>query len=106
MGTRSVRGAGAQRELRGEQPTLTKITIKIYPDANSRLSALKSGEVDALAELGAVLPAQAGEIRDDPNFVVEAYNTACNTYLLLNQSAGAVRRCAHSAGVEPRAESG
>lgn len=70
----------------GEKPTLTKITIKIYPDANSRLSALKSGEVDALAELGAVLPAQAGEIRDDPNYVVEAYNTACNTYLLLNQS--------------------
>jgi peptide/nickel transport system substrate-binding protein len=69
-----------------EKPTLTKVTIKIYPDANSRLSALKSGEVDALAELGAVLPAQAGEIRDDPNFVVEAYNTACNTYLLTNQS--------------------
>jgi peptide/nickel transport system substrate-binding protein len=70
----------------GEKPTLTKITIKIYPDANSRLSALKSGEVDALAELGAVLPAQAGEIRDDPNYVVQAYNTACNTYLLINQS--------------------
>ena len=71
----------------GEKPTLTKITVKIYPDANSRLSALKSGEVDALAELGAVLPAQAGEIRDDPNYVVQAYNTACNTYLLTNQSA-------------------
>lgn len=71
----------------GEKPTLTKITIKIYPDANSRLSALKSGEVDALAELGAVLPAQAGEIRDDPNYVVQAFNTACNTYLLTNDSA-------------------
>ena len=71
----------------GEKPTLTKITVKIYPDANSRLSALKSGEVDALAELGAVLPAQAGEIRDDPDYVVQAYNTACNTYLLTNDSA-------------------
>ncbi len=71
----------------GEKPTLTKVTIKIYPDANSRLSALKSGEVDALAELGAVLPAQAGEIRDDPDYVVQAFNTACNTYLLTNQSA-------------------
>jgi peptide/nickel transport system substrate-binding protein len=71
----------------GEKPTLTKITVKIYPDANSRLSALKSGEVDALAELGAVLPAQAGEIRDDPDYVVQAYNTACNTYLLTNESA-------------------
>lgn len=70
----------------GEKPTLTKITVRIYPDANSRLSALKSGEVDALTELGAVLPAQAGEIRDDPSFKVEAFNTACNTYLLINQS--------------------
>ncbi len=69
----------------GEKPTLTKITVKIYPDASSRLSALKSGEVDALAELGAVLPAQAGEIRDDPDYVVQAYNTACNTFLLFNQ---------------------
>lgn len=69
-----------------EKPTLTKITIKIYPDASSRLAALKSGEVDALAELGAVLPAQAGEIRDDPNYVVQAFNTACNTYILTNQS--------------------
>ena len=70
----------------GEKPTLTKITVKIYPDASSRLAALKSGEVDALAELGAVLPAQAGEIRDDPNFKVEAFDTACNTYLLINES--------------------
>lgn len=70
----------------GEKPTLTKITIKIYPDANSRLSALKSGEVDALAELGAVLPAQAGEIANDPSYTVAAFNTACNTYLLINQS--------------------
>ena len=70
----------------GEKPTLTKVTIRIYPDASSRLSALKSGEVDALAELGAVLPAQASEIRDDPNYVVQAFNTACNTYLLPNQS--------------------
>jgi peptide/nickel transport system substrate-binding protein len=69
-----------------EKPTLTKITIKIYPDAASRLAALKSGEVDALAELGAVLPAQAGEIRDDPSYVVRAFNTACNTYILTNDS--------------------
>jgi peptide/nickel transport system substrate-binding protein len=68
----------------GEKPTLTKITVKIYADANARLSALKSGEVDALAELGAVLPAQAGEISSDPAYVVAHYATACNTYLLFN----------------------
>jgi len=67
-----------------EKPTLTKITIRTYPDENSRLSALKAGEVDALAELGAVLPAQAGEISGDSNYVVQHFATACNTYLVFN----------------------
>lgn len=67
-----------------EKPTLTKITVKTYPDENSRLSALKAGEVDALVELGAVLPAQAGEISGDDKYVVQHFPTACNTYLLFN----------------------
>jgi peptide/nickel transport system substrate-binding protein len=67
-----------------EKPTLTKITVKTYPDENSRLSALKAGEVDALVELGAVLPAQAGEISGDDSYVVQHFPTACNTYLLFN----------------------
>lgn len=67
-----------------EKPTLTKITVRTYPDENSRLSALKAGEVDALVELGAVLPAQAGEISGDSNYVVQHFPTACNTYLLFN----------------------
>lgn len=72
----------------GSKPTLTRITLRTYPDENSRLSALKAGEVDALAELGAVLPAQAGEIRDDPDFVVQHFTTACNTYLVFNGTRG------------------
>jgi peptide/nickel transport system substrate-binding protein len=55
-----------------KKPTLTKISLRIYPDANSRLSALKAGEVDALVELGAVLPAQARDLRNDPAFLVSA----------------------------------
>lgn len=67
-----------------EKPTLENVQIRIYPNENSRLSALKAGEVDALAELGAVLPAQAGELEGDDNYVVASYPTACNTYLLFN----------------------
>jgi len=71
---------------------LTKLTLSTYPDEYSRLSALKAGEVDALAELGAVLPAvlpavppaQAGEIRDDPDSVVQHVTTTCTTYLVFN----------------------
>ncbi len=67
-----------------KKPTLTKIALRIYPDANSRLSALKAGEVDALVELGAVLPAQARDLRNDPNFLVSAHASACATNLGFN----------------------
>ena len=67
-----------------EKPTLTKITLRIYPDANSRLSALKSGEVDALVELGAVLSAQARELSQDPNFVVTDHVSACSSQISFN----------------------
>lgn len=68
----------------GKKPTLTKITLRIYPDANSRLSALKSGEVDALVELGAVLSAQARELSKDPNFVVTDHVSACSSQISFN----------------------
>lgn len=68
----------------GEKPTLTGIEVRIYPNENSRLSALKAGEVDALAELGAVLPAQAGELVGDDDYVVASFPTACNTFLIFN----------------------
>lgn len=67
-----------------EKPILENINVRIYPNENSRLSALKAGEVDALGELGAVLPQQAGELEGDENFRVAAYPAACNTYLLFN----------------------
>jgi peptide/nickel transport system substrate-binding protein len=68
----------------GEKPTLTKITLKIYTDPNARVSALKSKEVDALVELGALLPAQAEELAQDPNFIVAAHASACQTFLGFN----------------------
>lgn len=70
-----------------EKPVLENINVRIYPNENSRLSALKAGEVDALGELGAVLPQQAGELEGDENFRVAAYPAACNTYLLFNGTA-------------------
>jgi peptide/nickel transport system substrate-binding protein len=70
------------------KPTLTKIEVKIYPDANARVSALKGGEVDALAELAAVLPAQAQELKDTSDYWVADYVSACNNYLGFNGTEG------------------
>jgi peptide/nickel transport system substrate-binding protein len=68
----------------GEKPALTKITLKLYTDPNARVSALKSGEVDALVELGALLPAQAAELAQDSNYIVAAHASACQTYIGFN----------------------
>lgn len=70
----------------GTQPKLTKITIRIYPDTNSRLSALKAGELDILGEIGALLPAQGRELRTDPNIKSAAANSSCTTYINYNGS--------------------
>ena len=72
----------------GEKPTLTRVEIKIYPDANARVSALKGGEVDALGELAAVLPAQAQDLKDNDDFWVRDYVSSCNTYLGFNGKEG------------------
>lgn len=70
------------------KPTLTRVEVKIYPDANARVSALKGGEVDALAELAAVLPAQAQELKDSDDFWVADYVSACNNYIGFNGKQG------------------
>jgi peptide/nickel transport system substrate-binding protein len=70
------------------KPTLTKVEVKIYPDANARVSALKGGEVDALGELAAVLPAQAQELKDSDEFWVGDYVSACNNYIGFNGTEG------------------
>jgi peptide/nickel transport system substrate-binding protein len=70
------------------KPTLTKVEVKIYPDANARVSALKGGEVDALAELAAVLPAQAQELKDSDDYWVGDYVSACNNYIGFNGTEG------------------
>jgi peptide/nickel transport system substrate-binding protein len=67
-----------------EKPALTKITLRLYTDPNSRVAALRSGEVDALVELGALLPAQAAELAGDGNFLVAAHASACQSYLGFN----------------------
>jgi peptide/nickel transport system substrate-binding protein len=80
------RGAELERNETywGRPPVLTRISLQIYPDANARLSALRAGEVDALAELGALLASQAVELAEDPGFVVTPAPSSCTTYLAYN----------------------
>jgi peptide/nickel transport system substrate-binding protein len=51
------------------------------PDPNTRVSALRAGEVDALVELGAILPAQADQLRSQPDLVVGSDPISITQYL-------------------------
>jgi peptide/nickel transport system substrate-binding protein len=74
----------------GTLPHLSKIHLRQYSDATARLAALRSGEVQALLELGGVLPSQAAEIASDGEYDVRAHAATCNTFLAFNGSAGRV----------------
>lgn len=71
-----------------EPATLDKVTLRLYTDPNARVSALKSGEVDALVELGALLPSQADDLAQDEDYLVAAHASACQTYLTVNGTRG------------------
>lgn len=74
----------------GTKPALTAIHLRQYSDATARLAALRSGEVQALLELGGVLPSQAAEVASDGQYDVQAHAATCNTFLAFNGSAGRV----------------
>lgn len=71
---------------RGTRPRVRQVRARIIPDANTRVSALLAGEVDALVELGALLPAQAAQLRDRPGIHVAADPISISQYLAFNCS--------------------
>jgi peptide/nickel transport system substrate-binding protein len=73
-------------EYWGGAPPLERITVRVIPDANTRVSALVAGEVDAVMELGALLPAQAQQLQSMPDFVVGADPISITQYLHFNCS--------------------
>ncbi len=70
----------------GTPPNIKTIRVRVLPDANARVAALKAGEVDALTELGSVLPEQAADLKKDPQFEVQGQLAALTHYLTFNGS--------------------
>jgi peptide/nickel transport system substrate-binding protein len=68
----------------GRAPALQKVSVRLIPDANTRVSALIAGEVDAIVELGALLPALAKQLQTQPEFVVGADLISITQYLHFN----------------------
>jgi len=65
----------------GEPAKLEGVTFKYIPDASTRLAALQTGEIDAIADVGALQPEQASIIETDPDLVLLQQGVATTHYL-------------------------
>ncbi|QSZ26784.1 ABC transporter substrate-binding protein [Aceticella autotrophica] len=68
----------------GGKVKLSKVTFKIIPDPTTRLSALQTGEIQAIADVGGVLPEQANIIKNNSNLVLLSRPVTTTHYLLFN----------------------
>ncbi|MGN9844021.1 ABC transporter substrate-binding protein [Nonomuraea sp. H19] len=83
---------GQQAELaanphyHGGAPPYQKIVVKVIPDANARVAALRAGEVDGLVDKGALLSGQVAAVAADDRFRVVRTPSALTHYLTFNGS--------------------
>ena len=68
----------------GPKPAVRRIRLRTVADANARVSSLLAREVDAIAELGAILPAQAQQLKGQPGITVGADPISITQYLAFN----------------------
>ncbi|MEQ4721048.1 ABC transporter substrate-binding protein [Nonomuraea sp. B19D2] len=70
----------------GAAPAYKKIVVRVIPDANARVAALRAGEVDGLIDKGALLPGQVAAVAGDSGFRVVRSPSALTHYLTFNAS--------------------
>lgn len=61
--------------------------FKVIPDAETRYTALRAGEVQGLCDLGAISPSQAAEIDGDPAYHVSVGDSGITHFLNVNGGA-------------------
>lgn len=67
---------------------LDGVIFKNIKDADTRLAALKSGEIDVIADVGAIMPAQAKAIETEEELVLKEKQVSTNHYFYLNRNEG------------------
>jgi peptide/nickel transport system substrate-binding protein len=68
----------------GPKPAVRQVRLRTILDANARVSALIAKEVDAIAELGALLPAQAQQLKGQGGITVAADPISITQYIAFN----------------------
>lgn len=71
---------------RGEKARLDKVIFKPIPDPSTRLAALQAGEIHVIADVGGVLPEQAGIVEADPSLKLNSLMVTTSHYLLMNNT--------------------
>ncbi|MEK8132832.1 ABC transporter substrate-binding protein [Paenibacillus filicis] len=65
----------------GEKAATKRIRVRSIPDPDTRLAALKSGEIMGVMDLGAIPPTLAKELLKDPQFEISATKSTISHYL-------------------------
>lgn len=68
----------------GDKPRLERVLFKVIPDPFTRLAALQTGEVQAVVDVGGILPEQAAVIEGDSNLELMSRLVTTSHYLLFN----------------------
>ncbi len=68
----------------GEKALSPVIRIRVIPDVHTRFSALKSGEIQGVIDLGGMTPALAKELAGDPEFKVSLEKNSILHFIALN----------------------
>jgi peptide/nickel transport system substrate-binding protein len=82
--------AGDRIELRafsgywGDTPHVDRVVFRTLLDAQTRAMALMSGEIDAVADVGALLPQQADLLKGKQDIVLKQVEVATTHYLIFN----------------------
>ncbi len=71
----------------GDKAKAKTIRIKVIPDADTRFSALKSGEIMGVLDLNAIPAALAVELKDNSDFALTTTKSTMIRYLAVNGSA-------------------
>jgi len=68
----------------GEKPHFRRVIFRDLADAQTRAMALMAREVDAVADVGAILPQQADMLNQVPGLVLKQIEVATTHYLVFN----------------------
>ena len=68
----------------GEKPKFEKVIFRTLLDAQSRLLSLQTGEIDAVADVGGILPEQLPALADLPAISLKRREVATTHYLFFN----------------------